>query len=99
MSGLRKLLRRKGGKSKQNLSTEDVTDGTSLAGSEVSNAGYVIGKEKDLPKLHKATWSGDLGKVKQLTKKGDINQLDKENRFVASELFFSKRLSGNWLSV
>ncbi|KAL3853514.1 hypothetical protein ACJMK2_017049 [Sinanodonta woodiana] len=36
-------------------------------------------REKDLPKLHKAVWNGDLAKVKQLAKK-DHNALDKENR-------------------
>eukprot|EP00057_Strongylocentrotus_purpuratus_P004072 XP_003727953.1 PREDICTED: trichohyalin isoform X1 [Strongylocentrotus purpuratus] len=41
--------------------------------------GYVV-KEKDLSKLHKAAWTGDTIKVKQLTKKGDVNTLDKENR-------------------
>ncbi|XP_052258828.1 ankyrin repeat domain-containing protein 26-like [Dreissena polymorpha] len=40
--------------------------------------GYDI-KEKDLPKLHKAAWTGDLAKVKQLAKK-DPSALDKENR-------------------
>ncbi|XP_070557904.1 ankyrin repeat domain-containing protein 26-like isoform X2 [Ptychodera flava] len=42
-------------------------------------SGYEV-KEKDLPKLHKAAWNGDLSKVKQLAKKGDVNQLDKANR-------------------
>ncbi|XP_077870104.1 uncharacterized protein LOC100371645 [Saccoglossus kowalevskii] len=37
-------------------------------------------KEKELPKLHKAAWNGDLSKIKQIAKKGDLNQLDKENR-------------------
>nr|XP_054752318.1 myosin-2 heavy chain-like isoform X2 [Lytechinus pictus] len=41
--------------------------------------GYVV-KEKDLSKLHKAAWTGDTIKIKQLTKKGDVNVLDKENR-------------------
>ncbi|KAK3608359.1 hypothetical protein CHS0354_030820 [Potamilus streckersoni] len=36
-------------------------------------------REKDLPKLHKAVWNGDLAKVKQLARK-DPNALDKENR-------------------
>ncbi|RDD46075.1 Ankyrin repeat domain-containing protein 26 [Trichoplax sp. H2] len=34
---------------------------------------------KDLPKLHKAAHNGDLIKFKQLAKKSDVNQLDKEN--------------------
>ncbi|KAM9808073.1 ankyrin repeat domain-containing protein 26 [Neosynchiropus ocellatus] len=45
----------------------------------VLSAGYEV-KEKDLGKVHKAAWLGDLAKLKQLTKKNDINQLDKENR-------------------
>ncbi|XP_077983034.1 uncharacterized protein LOC144437871 [Glandiceps talaboti] len=41
--------------------------------------GYDV-KEKELPKLHKAAWNGDMNKMKQLAKKGDLNQLDKDNR-------------------
>ncbi|XP_060576519.1 ankyrin repeat domain-containing protein 26-like isoform X23 [Ruditapes philippinarum] len=36
-------------------------------------------KEKDLPKIHKAAWTGDISKVRQLAKK-DPTALDKENR-------------------
>ena len=74
MSGFKKLFKKKGSGSKNAPSTEDLSE----AGSAVS--GYSITKDKDLPKLHKAVWTGDLTKVKQLTKKGDINQLDRENR-------------------
>lgn len=49
------------------------------AGSVLSVAGYDL-KEKDLPKVHKSAFTGDLAKLKQLAKKNDINQLDKENR-------------------
>ena len=42
--------------------------------------GYDI-KEKDLAKLHKAVWNGDLHKVKQLAKK-DASPFDKEHRLV-----------------
>ncbi|XP_051791868.1 ankyrin repeat domain-containing protein 26 isoform X2 [Erpetoichthys calabaricus] len=45
----------------------------------VFSVGYDL-KEKDLGKLHKAAVAGDLAKLKQLIKKNDINQLDKENR-------------------
>ncbi|KAM9854819.1 ankyrin repeat domain-containing protein 26 [Aulostomus maculatus] len=45
----------------------------------VLSAGYEL-KEKDLGKVHKAAWLGDLAKLKQLAKKNDLNQLDKENR-------------------
>ncbi|CAK6950960.1 ankyrin repeat domain-containing protein 26 [Scomber scombrus] len=45
----------------------------------VLSVGYEV-KEKDLGKVHKAALVGDLVKLKQLAKKNDINQLDKENR-------------------
>ncbi|XP_063335330.1 ankyrin repeat domain-containing protein 26 isoform X7 [Pelmatolapia mariae] len=43
------------------------------------SVGYEL-KDKDLGKVHKAALAGDLAKLKQLTKKNDVNQLDKENR-------------------
>ncbi|XP_044049238.1 ankyrin repeat domain-containing protein 26 isoform X13 [Siniperca chuatsi] len=52
--------------------------GTPDSGSVLS-VGYEL-KEKDLGKVHKAASVGDLAKLKQLAKKNDINQLDKENR-------------------
>ncbi|XP_069384329.1 ankyrin repeat domain-containing protein 26 isoform X4 [Paralichthys olivaceus] len=52
--------------------------GTPDSGSVLS-LGYEL-KEKDLGKVHKAAWTGDVAKLKQLAKKNDINQLDKENR-------------------
>ncbi len=42
-------------------------------------AGYQL-KEKDLPKVHKAAWTGDLAKLQQLSKKNDVFTLDKQNR-------------------
>ncbi|XP_059834294.1 ankyrin repeat domain-containing protein 26 isoform X1 [Hypanus sabinus] len=42
-------------------------------------AGYEL-KEKDLGKLHKAASTGDLTKLRQLIKKKNVNQLDKQNR-------------------
>ncbi|GCB86261.1 hypothetical protein scyTo_0026942 [Scyliorhinus torazame] len=51
---------------------------TSDTGSVLS-AGYEL-REKDLGKLHKAASTGDLSKLRQLVKKNDVNQLDKENR-------------------
>ncbi|XP_072407628.1 ankyrin repeat domain-containing protein 26 isoform X11 [Chiloscyllium punctatum] len=45
----------------------------------VASAGYEL-REKDLGKLHKAASTGDLTKLRQLIKKNDVNQLDKENR-------------------
>lgn len=47
----------------------------------VLSVGYEL-KDKDLGKVHKAASVGDLAKLKQLAKKNDINQLDKENRQV-----------------
>lgn len=52
---------------------------TSDTGSVLS-VGYDL-KEKDLGKVHKAAYGGDLAKLKHLAKKNDINQLDKENRY------------------
>ena len=48
----------------------------------------MIAREKDLPKLHKAAWRGDLAKVKQVSKhmkRGgpDVNYQDKEQRCVS----------------
>ncbi|XDV53466.1 hypothetical protein PO909_021956 [Leuciscus waleckii] len=45
----------------------------------VLSASYDV-KEKDLGKVHKAAFSGDVAKLRQLAKKNDLNQLDKENR-------------------
>ncbi|XP_018611206.1 ankyrin repeat domain-containing protein 7-like [Scleropages formosus] len=47
--------------------------------SKVSSSGYEV-KEKDLGKVHRAACSGDLAKLKKLTEKNDLNQVDKENR-------------------
>ena len=45
--------------------------------------GYVVRKEKDLPKLHKHCWKGKLGKVEDDVRKGmDVNGLDKGGRCV-----------------
>ncbi|XP_046840325.1 ankyrin repeat domain-containing protein 7-like isoform X1 [Xenia sp. Carnegie-2017] len=74
MAGIRKFFKKSG--RKKGLSKEDLH---SDAGSEYA-FGYVIGKDKDFPKLHKAVWNRDTAKVKQLCKKFDINQFDKENR-------------------
>ena len=55
-------------------------DASSLGRGSTSSLslGYEL-REKDLGKLHKAAWNGDLNKVKQLAKK-DASPLDKENR-------------------
>ncbi|TKS73718.1 Ankyrin repeat domain-containing protein 7 [Collichthys lucidus] len=57
---------------------KDHASGTPDNGSALS-VGYEL-KGKDLGKVHKAASVGDLAKLKQLAKKNDINQLDKENR-------------------
>ena len=75
MAGLKKFIKKRSGK-KASGSKEDVR---SNADSELA-FGYIIAKDKDLPKLHKAVWNRDATKVKQLCKKADINQFDKENR-------------------
>ena len=49
------------------------------ASAGTAGPGYQL-KEKDLPKLHKAAWSGDLAKIQQLSKKTDVYSLDKQNR-------------------
>ncbi|XP_074871091.1 ankyrin repeat domain-containing protein 26 isoform X3 [Carettochelys insculpta] len=49
------------------------------SGASVPRGGYEL-QEKDLGKLHRAAAGGDLGRLQQLLKKHDINQLDKENR-------------------
>lgn len=73
---MKKLWRRvtKGSPSR---SGEASPKSSSTRGSVASlNIGYEV---KDLRKLHKAAWRGDLNKVKQLAKK-DPSPLDKENR-------------------
>jgi ankyrin repeat protein len=45
-----------------------------------SSQGYVVEKEKELPKLHLAAWKGQLSKVTELCRPDKINLLDRENR-------------------
>ncbi|XP_076863224.1 LOW QUALITY PROTEIN: ankyrin repeat domain-containing protein 26 [Brachyhypopomus gauderio] len=45
----------------------------------VSSVGYDL-RERDLGKVHRAAFTGHVAKLKQLAKKNDLNQLDKENR-------------------
>lgn len=58
--------------------TKKKKHGTTDNGSVLS-AGYDL-KDKDLGKIHKAALQADLAKLRQLVKKNDINQLDKDNR-------------------
>lgn len=74
MFGFKKLFRKKGLSIKNVLFMEDVSEVGSIL------FGYFIVKDKDLLKFYKVVWIGDLVKVKQIVKKGDINQFDRENR-------------------
>lgn len=49
-------------------------------GSGLSGSAYNISPKKDLGKVHRAAYEGDLSKLKTILKRGDVNQLDKENR-------------------
>ncbi|XP_078530449.1 ankyrin repeat domain-containing protein 26 isoform X1 [Lissotriton helveticus] len=51
----------------------------SETGSLTSAGGYEL-RDRDLSKLHRAAYAGDLPKVRQLCKKHDPNQQDKERR-------------------
>ncbi|XP_052453650.1 ankyrin repeat domain-containing protein 7-like isoform X2 [Carassius gibelio] len=61
-----------------NLKKKKGSPSPSETGSVLS-ASYDV-KEKDLGKVHNAALSGDVVKLRQLAKKNDLNQLDKENR-------------------
>ena len=55
-----------------------------------ANYAYVISKVKDLPKLHRAVWKGNMTKVKSITKgirKKDLNATDKAKRYSVCVLF------------
>jgi hypothetical protein len=75
---MKKFLKVKLGRGKKS-NASDTTSIGSAAGASSITVGYDL-REKDLPKLHKAAWNGDLSKVKQLAKK-DASPLDKENRY------------------
>ena len=62
-----------------------------------SDSGYDV-REKDLPKLHKAAWHGDLSKVVQLVKK-DTSALDKENRYFSYYWFIRGKYRTDMASV
>uniref|UniRef100_A0A8C5MQ26 Uncharacterized protein n=1 Tax=Leptobrachium leishanense TaxID=445787 RepID=A0A8C5MQ26_9ANUR len=47
--------------------------------SSVLSAGYQL-QDKDLDKLHRAAYSGDVSKIKQLLRKQDVNQQDNASR-------------------
>lgn len=82
MSAFKKFL--PGKKKSKKSSTASMKSATSEPNiAEGGNEpGYRNVKEKDLPKLHKAAWLGDMSKLKQLVKKGDVNQMDKHHRYL-----------------
>lgn len=81
MSALRKFLP---GKKKNKKSTSSSIQ-SSVSEQSIAAIGQVPGykdvKEKDLPKLHKAAWQGDMVKLKQLLKKTDVNSMDRHHRY------------------
>ncbi len=77
--------KKKGGEA-DSASIGSVGKAHSRSGSVVSETGVYVVRDKDLPKLHKAAWTGDLNKVKQLAKK-NVNELDKSNRSVSSQKY------------
>ena len=86
MSQLKKLL----GIKKKSRSIDNVSSGS------IATAGYIKVKEKELPKLLKAAWVGDLAKLKTITSKSgkkaeDINQMDKQNRQDSLRCVYDKR--------
>ena len=62
------------GKNKKDGASSATASTESLAAT-----GYLV-KEKDVSKLHKAAWTGDINKVRSLAKK-DPSAFDKENRY------------------
>ncbi|KAI8511143.1 Ankyrin repeat domain-containing protein 26 [Branchiostoma belcheri] len=83
-----KKLTRKVSKVLGRTSTTSIGSGPSVGGegahgSRLSLTGSLSAydvREKDMGKVHKAAWTGDMKKLQQALKKGDINALDKENR-------------------
>ena len=92
MSALKKFLPGKKKKKSTASSLRSATSEQNLADAS-SGQGYKNVKEKDLLKLHKAAWTGDLVKIKQLLKKGDVNQMDKHHRYVFNLLMFFERVN------
>ena len=57
---------------------------------------YSVRKVKDLPKLHRAVWKGNLEKVRRLTKSvktSELNSTDKEKRQIVQVLAASQQRS------
>ena len=72
------------GKKKGDGDASSISSKASVQGlSEVTTIqifSYTIKKDKDLPKLHKAAWHGNIIKVKELAKPSTVNVLDKQSR-------------------
>jgi len=80
MSALRKFLPgKKKNKKSTSSSIQSSVSEQNIAGIEQAT-GHKNVKEKDLPKLHKAAWLGDMVKLKQLLKKNDVNSMDRHHR-------------------
>lgn len=80
---LTKLLKLSG-KKKGDGDTTSISSKASVQGPSEASAiqifSYSIKKDKDLPKLHKAAWQGNISKVKELAKPSTVNVLDKKSR-------------------
>ena len=75
---MKKFFRIGSGKKKSSDASASGRGSNRSLDKEQGSFGYEL-REKDLGKLHKAAWNGDINKVKQLAKK-DANSLDKEKR-------------------
>ena len=80
---LTKLLKlsgkKKGDGDNTSISSKASIQGTSEV-SAIQIFSYTIKKDKDLPKLHKAAWQGNIIKVKELAKPSTVNVPDKKSR-------------------
>ena len=80
---LTKLLKLSGKKKGDGDNTSIASKASIQGPSEVSAIqifSYTIKKDKDLPKLHKAAWQGNIIKVKDLAKPSAVNVADKKSR-------------------
>ncbi|KAK6177563.1 hypothetical protein SNE40_015640 [Patella caerulea] len=76
----KKITKKSPSKEQGAAGSPNLGGGEGAQASEASNLSYMYDvREKDLGRLHKAAWTGDINKVRQLAKK-DHSPLDKENR-------------------
>ena len=85
---MKKFFRIGSGKKKSSDASASGRGSNRSLDKEQGSFGYEL-REKDLGKLHKAAWNGDINKVKQLAKK-DANSLDKEKRLENSFALYDK---------